>query len=88
MEEHPSLYLGLVVIEKGVFGSLSTKVTNFTTLLTSDEPERFSKQNCTAEFSSKGGILHKIHRTILGMDTGKTSRNEPENKKLITSLNI
>ena len=29
-EEHPSLYHGVVAIEKGAFGSLSAKVANFT----------------------------------------------------------
>ena len=30
MESHPPLHLGVVAIEKGAFGSPSTKVTNFT----------------------------------------------------------
>ena len=33
MEQHPSLHLGVVAIEKGAFGSLSTMVANFTFLL-------------------------------------------------------
>ena len=30
MEYHPPLHLGVVTIEKGAFGSASTKVANFT----------------------------------------------------------
>ena len=30
MEYHPPLHLGVVTIEKGPFGSLSTEITNFT----------------------------------------------------------
>ena len=32
MEEHPPLHLGVVAIEKGTFGLLSTTVANFTLL--------------------------------------------------------
>ena len=30
MEQHPPLHLGIVAVEKGAFGSPSTKVANFT----------------------------------------------------------
>ena len=36
MEERPPLHLGEVAIERGAFGSPSTKVANFTYLLTFD----------------------------------------------------
>ena len=49
MESHPFLHLGVVAIEKGTFGSPTTKVTNFTYFFTYHVMGQYSKDSPHSE---------------------------------------
>ena len=70
MKQRPSLYLGVVAIEKGAFGSPSTKVANFTL--------------CKNGLGDTGQKMLKPlsrRRRLGGGDTGKTPREDWHRQK-------
>ena len=70
MEWCPPLHLGVLAIEKGAFGSPTTKVGNFTYYI------KYDKQNI-----SRVGYL--IHITQLIVSCNKNIKEKPKNKLLV-----